>query len=214
MFPDEKSAETWFDSMRWPDGTVCPRCRGSSVQSSTAYPSMPYRCRDCGKRFSVRAGSMMADTKLGYRVRAVAMFLLTTGLQGVSGMKLHRDPGISRMPARHLAHRIRSCWERDRGLFAGPVEVDETCVGDKERNKHGSKKARAGPDQGRPAGLHARPGRPGRASPFRRGGGLRRHGGVPARGRLALRRRVRARDGATPATATRRNGCDAWSARR
>ena len=144
MFPDDESAEKWFASMRWPDGPVCPRCRGSSVQSDAAHPSMPYRCRGCGKRFSVRTGSVMADTKLGYRTRAVALFLLTTGIKGVSSMKLHRDPGISRKSAWHLAHRIRACRERDRGLFAGPVEVDETCVGGKERNKHERKKARAG----------------------------------------------------------------------
>ncbi len=122
MFPDDESAEKWFASMRWPDGPACPRCRGSSVQSDAAHPSMPYRCRGCGKRFAVRTGSVMADTKLGYRTRAVALFLLTTGIKGVSSMKLHRDPGISRKSAWHLAHRIRACWERDQGLFTGPVQ--------------------------------------------------------------------------------------------
>ncbi len=144
MFPDDESAERWFAAMRWPDGPACPHCLGSSVQSGSAHPSMPYRCRGCGKRFSVRAGSVMADTELGYRTRAVSLFLLTTGIKGVSSMKLHRDPGISRKSARHLAHRIRACRERDQGLFAGPVEVDETYVGGKERNKRESKKARAG----------------------------------------------------------------------
>ncbi len=144
MFSDDESAEKWFASMRWPDGPACPRCRGSSVQSGAADPSMPYRCRGCGKRFAVRTGSVTADTKLGYRTRAVALFLLTTGIKGVSSMKLHRDLGISRKSARHLAHRIRACRERDQGLFAGPAEVDETCVGGKERNKHERKKARAG----------------------------------------------------------------------
>ncbi len=219
MFPDDESAEKWFASMRWPDGPACPRCRGSSVQSGTAHPSMPYRCRGCGRRFSVRTGSVMADTKLGYRTRAVALFLLTTGIKGVSSMKLHRDPGISRKSAWHLAHRIRACRERHQGPFAGPVEVDETCVGGKERNQHESKKARAGrgpvgktPVAGaRDRATNAVAARPlpgtaegdlqgfvraGGAGPLRRGGGLRRHGGVLARSRQALRRRVRARGGA------------------
>ncbi len=87
IFRDDESAEKWFASMRWTDGPVCPFCRGSSVQSGTAHPSMPYRCRGCGRRFSVRTGSVMADTKLGYRTRAVALFLLTTGIKGVSSMK-------------------------------------------------------------------------------------------------------------------------------
>ncbi len=78
MFPDDESAERWFAAMRWPDSPACPHCLGSSVQSGAAHPSMPYRCRGCGKRFSVCTGSVMAGTKLGYRVWAVTLFLLTT----------------------------------------------------------------------------------------------------------------------------------------
>ncbi len=75
-------------------------------------------------------------------------------------MKLHRDLGISRKSPWHLAHRIRACWERDQGLFAGPVEVDETYVGGKERNKHeifGPRRARNRLARGAPppqAGFH------------------------------------------------------------
>ena len=59
-------------------------------------------------------------------------------------MKLHRDLGVTQKTAWHLAHRIRKAWEYDTGLFAGPVEVDETYIGGKERNKHNSKKLKAG----------------------------------------------------------------------
>ena len=59
-------------------------------------------------------------------------------------MKLHRDLGITQKSAWHLAHRIRESWKKDKGFFTGPVEVDETYMGGKERNKHNSKKANAG----------------------------------------------------------------------
>ena len=79
-----------------------------NVQSGAAHPCMPYRCRGCGKRFSVRTGSVMTESKLGYQVWVIAIYLLTSGLKGVSSMKLHRDLGITQESAWHLAHRIRA----------------------------------------------------------------------------------------------------------
>ena len=49
---------------------------------------MPYRCRDCRCRFSVRADTVMESSNLGYQTWAIAIYLLTTSLKGVSSMKL------------------------------------------------------------------------------------------------------------------------------
>ncbi len=71
---------------------------------------MPYRCRDCRKRFSTRTGTVMEGTKLGYQTWALATYLLTTGIKGTSSLKLNRDVGITQKSAWHLAHRIREPW--------------------------------------------------------------------------------------------------------
>ena len=68
--------------------------------------------------FSLRSGTVMQGSKLGYQVWAIAIYLITTGLKGVASMKLHRDLGITPKSAWHLAHRSR-CWQDSRGWREG-----------------------------------------------------------------------------------------------
>ena len=136
MFPDDAEAERWFVETRWPDGPACPNCESTNVQSGAAHKTMPYRCRTCRKRFSVKTGTAMEASNLGYQTWALAIYLLTTSLKGVSSMKLHRDLGISQKSAWHLAHRLRQAWaEHGAAPFQGPIEVDETFIGGKEGRK-------------------------------------------------------------------------------
>ena len=135
MFPDDAAAERWFTKVRWPDGAYCPHCGSVNVQDGTAHKTMPYRCRDCRKWFSVKTGTVMQSSKLGLQVWAVATYLLTTGLKGQASMKLHRDLGITQKTAWHLAHRIRETWVKKNETMAGPVEVDETYIGGREKNR-------------------------------------------------------------------------------
>ena len=144
MFPDDTAAEAWLVDTRWPDGVQCPNCGSWRVQSGTAHKTMPYRCRECRKRFSVRSKTVMAASNLGFQVWLLAIYLLTTGIKGTSSMKLHRDLGVTQKTAWHLSHRIRAMWQAGDFLLSGPVEADETYIGGKETNKHESRKLKLG----------------------------------------------------------------------
>ena len=142
MFPDDATAEQWFAERRWPDGVRCPLCGSINVQDGAAHKTMRFRCRGCRSRFSTRTGTVLADSNVGFRNWAIAIYLITTNLKGVSSMKLHRDLGVTQKTAWFMLHRIREAWAASSPSepMQGPVEADETYVGGKAKNMHAARR--------------------------------------------------------------------------
>lgn len=143
MFPDNNASQAWLEDQRWGGEPWCPHCGSFNIKHNN-HPSMPWRCaeRECRKKFSVRVGTPLYRSPLGYQTWVIAIYLLTTSLKSVSSMKLHRDLDITQKTAWFLAHRIRQsfedCGESD--LFSGPIKVNETYVGGKWANMSNTKR--------------------------------------------------------------------------
>ena len=146
MFDTEAKAEAWFVEHRWPNGVACPFCGSLNVRAVPSRKPQPFRCREkeCRKCFSVKTRTVLHSSNLPLRKWAIAFYLYSTNLKGVSSMKLHRDIRIRQTSAWHMAHRIRKALEPEADKFAGPVEADETYIGGLEKNKHAGKKLHAG----------------------------------------------------------------------
>ena len=120
QFPDDETAEKWFIEQRWGNEITCPKCGSHNIQVKSKHPEMHHRCRSCRKFFSVKTDTVMQGSNLGYQKWAIAIFLMTTNLKGVSSLKLHRDLEITQKAAWHLAHRIRQVYLNDMDVkFAG-----------------------------------------------------------------------------------------------
>ena len=134
MFPDEETARRWFESMLWPNGPECPHCGCNRVSECKGHIPMPYRCKMCQKHFSVRKGTVMEKSPIPLQKWAIALYLCSTSLKGVSSMKLHRDLNITQKTAWFMLHRIREAMKSETGLFSGPVKVDDTTIGGERKN--------------------------------------------------------------------------------
>ena len=138
MFPDEETAEYWFEDVIWPEGRTCPECDSENTYVCKGKAKVPYRCRDCLKYFSVKTGTVMRNSPIPLRKWAIAIFLNLVSLKGVSSMRLHRDIGISQKSAWHIQHRIREAFKEDarwKRMFENAVEADESYFGGRKK-KH------------------------------------------------------------------------------
>ncbi|MDE0149114.1 MAG: IS1595 family transposase [Rhodospirillaceae bacterium] len=135
MFPTEDAARLWFEKHMWPNGPVCPHCGSTEHRENPASESRPYRCKNCGRHFSVRVGTILERSKVSLQDWAIAIYMHLTSLKGVSSMKLHRDLGVTQKTAWFMLQRIRKAFDNDdEPPFGGPAEADETWFGGLRKN--------------------------------------------------------------------------------
>lgn len=103
-FPNEESAITFLEAVRWSGGAHCSRCGCTDVSRVTTKRARPiWYCSGCGKQFSITTGTVMEDSKIPLHKWLLTIHLMCASKKGVSALQVHRMLGIARRSAWHSA---------------------------------------------------------------------------------------------------------------
>ncbi len=144
QFATDDAARAYWESIRWPDGPVCPHCKNNEAKTIWKIEANKdkgiraglHQCGECDKQFTSTIGTIFEDSHIPLRKWLVAFYLNSASKKGISSLQLQRILGLgSYRTALFMQHRIRHALRETGSVFklSGTVEADETYIGGKRK---------------------------------------------------------------------------------
>ena len=138
-FPDEKTCIEHLEILRWNGNVISPFDENSKVYKCAGFK---YKCKETGKYFNVRTGTIFGDTKVELQKWFMAIYIMSSHKKGISSHQLAKDIEVTQKTAWFMLHRIRYAFghKNFKQTLKNDVQADETYMGGKDSNRHESKK--------------------------------------------------------------------------
>jgi len=135
----DEQAHGTFRALRWHEtggDPVCPHCGCCAAYEFRT--RRLFKCKGCGKQFSVTSGTTFHGRKLAIRDYLMAIAIFANAAKGISALQLGRDLDVSYKTSFVLAHKLREAMAADQAKYQpkGEVEVDGAYFGGSIRQEN------------------------------------------------------------------------------
>ncbi|MEO7048977.1 MAG: IS1595 family transposase [Ferruginibacter sp.] len=140
-FPTEQSCIDHLERLQWEGNPVSPFDAASKVYKCAGNK---YKCKNTGKYFNVRTGTIFDNTKIPLQKWFMALYVFSSHKKGISSHQLARDISVTQKSAWFLLHRLRYAFDHPnfKAVVGNIVEIDECGVGGQSYYKHANKKTK------------------------------------------------------------------------
>ncbi len=138
-FPTEQSCVEHLERLRWEGIPVSPFDETSKVYICKGNK---YKCKNTGKYFNVRTGTIFDNTKIPLQKWFLALYVFSSHKKGISSHQLAKDISVTQKSAWFLLHRLRYAFDHPnfKATVGNVVEIDECGIGGQSYYKHENKK--------------------------------------------------------------------------
>ena len=141
----EEKCREYLEELRWHGEPICPHCGSISkhhykLTQNGEFKGL-YKCKDCRKRFTITIGTMFEGSHVPLDQWFYAISIFLSFKKGLSSAQLARSINVTQKTAWFMLQRIRKCFGcENNSELNNEVEIDETYIGGKNKNRHADKK--------------------------------------------------------------------------
>jgi len=133
----EEQCHAALVAMRWPDGFRCPKCGGRKHSYSRA--RRIFQCSACRVQTSAKAGTIFHKSTTPLAKWFLAMHLITSAKNDISGLELARQLGVKWDTAWLIKQKLMEVMRQRNSIYKleGDVQIDDAYLGGEKPGKAG-----------------------------------------------------------------------------